>query len=371
MTDVELVTGPGTVGRLGELVGWFAPRRVLVVATPAAVGRFDLADLLHGYEVRYFGGFTPNPQLDDALSGARLAEGWDPEIVVGVGGGSTLDTAKLVRSLPVYRDRALAVLAGQIPPERRAPLVLVPTTSSICSEVTSFATVYVDRDKRSLDHPTVRAELSLVDPDLLTGCPPGVALSAALDVVAHAVESTWAVRSTCESRALAADALAALVPALRKGEWPWSAGRREEVSTAATRAGLAVDRTRTTAGHAFAHPLTVRLGIPHGLACALNLVWLLPLSARLLYGECQDPRGPAFVARRLDELAVLLGGEPGPAVADLITACGFSPWLTDHGVRAEEVPGLVYSALRAGRAANGPVRLTADAVVPWLGAHIC
>ena len=327
MTDVELVTGPGTVGLLGELVGWFAPRRVLVVATPAAVGRFDLADLLHGYEVRYFGGFTPNPQLDDALSGARLAEGWDPEIVVGVGGGSTLDTAKLVRSLPVYRDRALAVLAGQIPPERRAPLVLVPTTAGTGSEVTSFATVYVDRDKRSLDHPTVRAELALVDPDLLTGCPPGVALS--------------------------------------------PAAPRNPRSAPEGLAGLAVDRTRTTAGHAFAHPLTVRLGIPHGLACALNLVWLLPLSARLLYGECQDPRGPAFVARRLDELAVLLGGEPGPAVADLITACGFSPWLTDHGVRAEEVPGLVYSALRAGRAANGPVRLTADAVVPWLGAHIC
>jgi len=138
------------------------------------------------------------------------------------------------------------------------------------------------------------------------------------------------------------------------------------LSAAATRAGLAIDRTRTTAGHAFAYPLTTRFAVPHGLACALNLVWLLPLTARTLPRDCQDPRGAAFVTRRLAEIAAVLGDEPGPALAGLIEASGFSPWLSDYRVTEDDLPELVRAALRPGRSTNGPVRLTPDLVLPHL-----
>jgi alcohol dehydrogenase class IV len=164
-----------------------------------------------------------------------------------------------------------------------------------------------------------------------------------------------------ESRAFAADALGTIVAALR------TAG---EVSAAATRAGLAIERTRTTAAHAFAYPLTARFGVRHGLACALNLVWLLPLTVEVLARECQDPRGVAFVARRLDEISAGLGDDPGAAVAGLIEAGGFSPWLSDHGVTADDLPDLVRAALDASRSANGPVRLSPELVLPRLRARL-
>jgi alcohol dehydrogenase class IV len=341
---------------LAELVGAWAPRRILLVGTTdrAGAGR-----RLAGYDIERFGDFSPNPRLDDALAGARIAEAYAPDLILGVGGGSALDVAKLVRGLPT--EHALDALQGRTLPVRRAPLVLVPTTAGTGSEVTSFATVYVDGVKHSLDHPSVRADLAVVDPELARSCPPEVAYSGALDALSHAVESTWALRSTVESRALAADALGTIVAALR------TAG---EVSTAATRAGLAIERTRTTAAHAFAYPLTARFGVRHGLACALNLVWLLPLTAQLLPRECQDPRGTAFVARRLREISAVLGDDPGATVAGLIEAGGSSPWLSDHGVRADDLPALVRAGLGANRSANGPVRLSPELVLPRLRARL-
>jgi alcohol dehydrogenase class IV len=142
------------------------------------------------------------------------------------------------------------------------------------------------------------------------------------------------------------------------------------VSTAATRAGLAIERTRTTAAHAFAYPLTARFGVRHGLACALNLVWLLPLTADVLARECQDPRGVAFVARRLAEIRAVLGEDPGAAIAGLLEAGGYSPWLSDHGVQEEDLPALVRAGLAANRATNGPVRLTPELVLPALRSRL-
>jgi alcohol dehydrogenase class IV len=133
---------------------------------------------------------------------------------------------------------------------------------------------------------------------------------------------------------------------------------RAALCRAATNAGLAIDTTRTTAAHAFAYPLTARFGVRHGVACALNLVWLLPLTAERLRHDCQDRRGHRFVRRRLDEIEALLGG--ADVVAELVVRAGFSPWLADHGVAEEDLAGLVSAALGSGRSTNGPVRLDPD-----------
>jgi alcohol dehydrogenase class IV len=358
VTDVEVVSGPGSVHRLPELVG--APARpVLVVGSRTAFARTGVLALLAAREVAFFTDVNPNPRLPDVLRGCAIADAVRPGLVVGVGGGSAMDVAKMVRGLPADRSAAMDVLSGRALPLNRAPLVLVPTTAGTGSEVTGFATVYVDGVKHSLDHPSVHAELSIVDSTLTETCPPEVTWAGALDALAHAVESTWALRSTASSRALAASALADLVPL--PGE-PLSTVDRAALCRAATNAGLAIDRTRTTAAHAFAYPLTARFGVRHGVACALNLVWLLPLTAERLRHDCQDPRGERFVRRRLDEIEALLGGG-GEAVADLLVRTGFAPWLADHGVTEEDLRGLVSAALGSGRSTNGPIRLDPDAAL--------
>ncbi|OLB76577.1 MAG: hypothetical protein AUI14_18290 [Actinobacteria bacterium 13_2_20CM_2_71_6] len=370
MTDVEVVSGPGTVALLPDLVAGFAPHRVLVVGGPTGLRVADARGRLAGYEVSYVTDVHPNPRLPDVLRGCAVAASVRPDLIVGIGGGSAMDVAKMLRGLPPDAGAAMDVLTGRAEPQCRAPLVLVPTTAGTGSEVTGFATVYVDGVKYSLDHPSVHANVAIVDPELTHTCPDDVTFSGALDALAHAIESLWSLRSTSRSRELAAEALHGLVSVLREHERPLSPANRAALSTASTRAGLAIDRSRTTAGHAFAYPLTARFGVPHGLACALNLVWLLPFTARHLSRDCQDPRGQAFVRRRLGEIGAVLGRDGGATLAALVRAIGFSPWLDDYGVRGDDLSGLAEAALGSGRATNGPVRLAVPETIGALRGRI-
>jgi len=312
-------------------------------------------DRLGGLPVRVFGGFHANPVLEDALDGCRALRDSGADLVIGVGGGSAMDTAKMVRLLPPDRRAALDLLRGTPPDDAVAvpPLIVVPTTAGTGSEVTRFATVYVDGRKHSLDTARARPDVAVVDPLLTATCPPALTYSCAFDALAHALESYWSVRSTLESRWLAEQAGRELVDLL--------AARRTDrtrLSALAIQAGLAIDRTRTTVGHAFAYPLTVRYGIPHGLACALALSFLLPVAAA---GDarCRDPRGPGFAANRLAGLADILRvgsiTELGGAVRDLLAAAGFATDLGSYGVRAEHVDVIVHEALGTNRADNSPV----------------
>ena len=367
----DVIAGSGAVDRLAAVVATFRPRRILVVGGCTALARADIALRLSDFPARYFTDFSPNPQLADVVRGCALVESYQPDLIVGVGGGSAMDVAKMVRLLPSDTKTALAALTGEARPRARpAPLILVPTTAGTGSEVTGFATVYAGTVKYSLDHPVVHADLALVDPLLAESCPAPLTYSCALDAMSHAIESLWSLRSTPHSRALAQDALGALVPVLRAGEWPISAPVRQVLSAASTRAGLAIDITRTTAGHAFAYPLTARYGVQHGVACAVNLSWLVPYTAHSVAHACRDLRGTAFVGRRLDEIASGLGvataDESGEAITSFLAGAGFPSRLSAFGVRQKDLPHLVEAAVGSQRSANGPVGMPHADVLPWL-----
>ena len=342
-------------GRLGAVAAGFRPHRVLLVGSDRTIARSGVLDRLDGLPVRVFGGFRANPVLADTLDGCRALRDSGADLVIGVGGGSAMDTAKMVRLLPPDRRAALDLLRGAPPDDAITvpPLIVVPTTAGTGSEVTQFATVYVDGRKHSLDTARARPDVAVVDPSLTATCPPALTYSCAFDALAHALESYWSVRSTLESRWLAEQAGRELVELLAAGRTD-----RTRLSALAIQAGLAINRTRTTAGHAFAYPLTVRYGVPHGLACALALSCLLPVAAT---GDarCRDPRGPGFLATRLAGLADVLRvdspGKLGEAMRDLLTAAGFATDLGSYGVRAEHVDAIVDEALGAGRADNSPV----------------
>lgn len=369
VTDV--IGGPGSIDQLAAVLDGLSPRRILAVASRTGLAAADLVRRTDRYEVRYFTDFTPNPQLADVVRGCAMVDTFRPDLIIGVGGGSAMDVAKMVRALPSDLTAAESALTRDLavrghPP----PLVLIPTTAGTGAEVTRFAAVYIGPVKHSFDHPLAHPDVAVVDPGLTASCPRDLTYSCALDAFAHALESTWAVRSTPHSRALAGDALRALIPVLRSAAWPVSAETRWTLSAAALRAGLAIDITRTTAGHAFAYPLTARFGVRHGVACALNLRWLVPYTAVHLTGACADPRGPAFVRRRLDELIDLLGAgsaaEAGEVIASFLTGAGFAERLGAYGIRESDLPWLVATATGSQRATNAPIRITEPGVLPWL-----
>jgi alcohol dehydrogenase class IV len=333
-----VISGRGAAARIpGLLEG----QRVLVVTSASAARRTGLARWLPEGS-RLFCEFQPNPTVTQAIAAARARLAAGADLVLGVGGGSALDVAKAARALPAGPAEAAGIIAGDLPcPPAAADLVLVPTTAGTGSEVTRFATFYSSGRKVSLDAPCVQADVAVVDPALTDSCPPYLTWSCAFDALAHAVESAWSTHATAQSREHAMAALALLVPILRDAAQLPDAAGRDRLSEAAMLAGRAIDITRTTAAHALAYPLTVHLGVPHGLACALNLTWLAPMI---------EPhwREPAADAVR-GVLGVAEGGL-GAGIADLLARRGLpaslgpvSPALadviTDQGLASSRVAG--------------------------------
>jgi phosphonate metabolism-associated iron-containing alcohol dehydrogenase len=231
-------------------------------------------------------------------------------VIVAVGGGTTLDLAKLLRCRPGNGDfEALAdALRGRAPwpALALAPLWLLPTTAGTGSEVTRWATVWDTEQraavKRSLDEPFGWAERAIIDPALSLSCPHDVTRDTALDALAHALEALWNRHAGPASDRLAVSAarrIVATLPACLAR--PGDLGLRSALSQAALEAGLAFSQTRTALAHALSYAVTLEQGLPHGRACAL---WL-PAAWRLAAGR--DARVDAHLAEIFDGIEALQG----------------------------------------------------------------
>jgi alcohol dehydrogenase class IV len=339
----RVIAGRGAAASIPELL---AGHRVLAIASQSAAQRTGLADWLPN-DAAVFHRFQPNPTADQAISAAVARSAIGADLVIGVGGGSALDIAKAARALP--GDPALAdgiISAAGTGARAEAGLLLVPTTAGTGSEVTRFATIYRHGRKTSLDAACIQADVAVVDPALSESCPARLTWCCAFDAVTHAVESIWSTRATRQSRDDAMAALALLVPVLREGSRVPTATGRDMLSQAGTLAGRAIDVTRTTAAHALAYPLTVHLGIPHGLACALNLTWLAPMV---------EPawRWPAATALR-DVLGAPEGGI-GARIADLLACRGLPTVLGPVPAALADV--IVDEGLASDRVTGTPITL--------------
>jgi len=352
-----LLTGRGS---FAKVPGLCADRRVVVVASTGALQRCLAAEWLPP-GARTFTAFHPNPTVEQAMAAARLCRACGADLVVGLGGGSTLDVAKAGRVLPADPGEADQIIAGRRPAATVGPeLLLVPTTAGTGSEVTSFATLYQGHRKVSLDTPAARADIAVVDPTLTETCSPRLTWSCAFDCLAHAVESLWSVRSTVESRELAAAALRLLVPVLRHADELPGPAERDDLSRASTLAGQAIDITRTTAAHAMSYPLTAHLGIPHGLACALNLTWLVPLVETARPEQIVDQRGPAAVREAIDTVRSTFNAQH-TSLADVLRTTIDQRVAPPYGEvppsDAELMDLLVAEGLSSNRMTGTPVRL--------------
>lgn len=358
---------------LRDIVAEVRPRRVLLVGSSRALNSSGVLDMVQGCDVECFSGFTPNPSLEQALAGSAVRLLVRPDLIIGVGGGSAIDTAKLVRSLPDDRDSALRLLSGDraLPRGRYPRLVAIPTTAGSGSEATQFATVYVDSSKMSLDDPSVAPEYALVDPELLRTCPPPLAYSCAFDTFCHSVESCWSKRSTPRSRALAATALRLVTEALTRDLGAMSDENRLQLARAATLGGKAINLTRTTAAHAFSYSLTARFGVPHGVACLLNLLWLIDHNVE----KCAPDVDLTPLRAAVRTLAPALGASretarPSDVIRAMLARGGFSERLRDYGVGSADVPTIVDAGLASNRAANNPIAIDRDFAIERLVALV-
>lgn len=274
-------------GSIEELPAILASRRAVLLTFPEAEGlglvtrvRGILGAALAGIEDR----IEPNPDVSDlaAMYERFWREHADCETLVAVGGGSTIDTAKvlMVGTASGRFDELVALLSqgAGFKPHRVKTLIAVPTTAGTGSEVTPWATIW-DRaagTKYSLHLPETWPETALVDPDLMLTLPITVTVQSGLDALSHALESIWNVNANPISDVFAVAAareVMATLPALV--DKPKDPPLRARMALAALKAGLAFSNTKTALAHSISYEMTLRFGLPHGIACSFTLPMVL------------------------------------------------------------------------------------------------
>lgn len=271
----------GNLQRLPQLVG---RRPVLLVLFPEAreIGlRAELEKLLPRL-VGIVDRVQPNPSLRDIEAFHRTfwSEQHSAEVIVAIGGGSVIDTAKCL-SVTTANGFAGALDATQPITDFRS-LIALPTTAGTGSEVTPWATVW-DRDatpprKLSLHRRETWPHTALIDPALTRSLPRGATIAGALDALSHSLEAIWNRNANPVSDRLAVGAARKAIEFLPKVlAAPFDSEGRSALSLAATMAGLAFSNTKTALAHEISYALTLQRGITHGIACSapLPLVWRL------------------------------------------------------------------------------------------------
>ncbi len=288
-TVANIVSEPGAAARLGEIVRerFPGPRRALVV-TDAGFLRTGLAELpcldlqRNGFAVSVYSGVMADPPEDVVTDAVRFAQQNDVDLVVGLGGGSSMDVAKLIAILATGEQQLADIYGIGKVSGQRLPLVQVPTTAGTGSEVTNIAIVTTGATtKMGVVAPQLYADLAILDATLTLGLPAMVTAATGIDAMVHAIEAyTSKQKKNPLSDTLARQALDLLsknlIPACENGS---RLDVRQAMLLGACLAGQAFSNAPVAAVHALAYPVGGIFHVPHGLSNSLVLPHVLRFNA--------------------------------------------------------------------------------------------
>ncbi len=345
---VKIVFGAGVFARLPAAIGG---RRYAVVTYPDGVFADLVARLAAaaGDPALVVADVAPNPDFE-TLRGqsTRFSElGAPPDVIVAIGGGSVIDSAKVFAAAAGDFERVQRRLEGADGDDAPAPVpvIAVPTTAGTGSEVTCWATVWDVQAgrKHSLAQPGLYPERAIVDPELTLAKPRRLTVATGLDALSHALESLWNVNANPVSARFAVDAARGILeclPVLVND--PGNLDLRTRIAKAALFAGLAFSNTKTALAHNLSYPITLGYGVDHGIACSVSLPAIL-LSVDGIGGF------------REASLREIFGADPSAAAQALrrfLSGLDVPVRLTDCGVPVEQWDGIVDAAFTGERGRN-------------------
>lgn len=352
-TVAAIVSEPNVTHRLGELLAERFPavRRPLIV-TDAGFLRTGLLDLpklsleQQDMHAAVFSGVRADPPEAAVLEAVDAARRHEADLVIGFGGGSSMDVAKLVAVLarspqPLADIYGIGKVSGG-----RLPLVQVPTTAGTGSEVTNIAIVTTGATtKMGVVAPQLYADLAILDAALTLGLPPGVTAATGIDAMVHAIEAyTSRHKKNPLSDACAREALGMLSRNLiRACEHGADLEARQAMLLGACLAGQAFSNAPVAAVHALAYPIGGIFHVPHGLSNALVLPHVLRFNmpaAAALYAELAAivvPHASGSADARAEALVV--------AMQQIARTTGIETTLRQVGIKESDLDRLADDAM--------------------------
>jgi alcohol dehydrogenase class IV len=335
----ELQFGGGLVANVGAFVKERGYQRVLVVADAFNAGRVDLLAL--PVRPTVFGEVRPEPDIPNLAALLAVAETVRPDVVIGFGGGSAMDLAKLAAVLPGSGQSIHDVVGPEKVLGRRVALVQVPTTSGTGSEAgtRSLVTDPATQNKLAVQSKFMLADLAVIDPDLTLTVPAAVTAATGVDAMAHCAEAYTSRKAHPMIDLYAIEGIRLvgrfLPRAIKDGS---DREARAGLALASLYGGFCLGPVNTTAGHAVAYPLGTRHHIPHGLACALIFPHVLAFNA---------PAAGVKTAAILDALglpAVTDGDAIRDATLGFCTGLGMDMRLSHNNVPESDLGAMATEA---------------------------
>ncbi len=367
-TASRIIFGRGVVNEVPSLAPGMGGRALVAIGRNAERSEALLDSLREtGVKTFVFSVFI-EPTIALILEGARIARENACDFVIGMGGGSVIDTAKAVSALMNNPGDVLDYLEviGRGNPLTRpaAPCVAIPTTAGTGAEVTSNAVLTSPEHERkvSLRSPTMLPELAVVDPELTYSTPPSITAAVGLDALTQVLESYVSIQSNPITDVMCLDGMKRAARSLHNAfEDGKDESAREDMALVSLFGGLALANAKLGAVHGFAGPMGAMFPIPHGMVCAR----LLPFVMEANVGALRRARSGRLLAR-YDEVARVLTGAPNAGaddgvawVRDLCRALK-TPTLSRFGITAVHYPALVAGAGEASSMKGNPVLLTKE-----------
>ncbi len=350
--------------KLPGIIEQLAVRNIMLIVDPFLVksGQIEqFTTLLAQYQIAIFSEIEPEPSLALGERIVDFARQNEADLIIGIGGGSALDLAKLVAVLATHKGKVADYLnlSGHLTLTHKGlPSIMIPTTSGTGSEVTNISVLSLESSKDVIAHDYLLADIAILDPALTKSVPPRVTAATGIDALTHAVEAYLSINADPISDQFALKAIALIYHSLPKA---YADGNdveaRTDMSYGSYLAGLAFFNAGVAGVHALAYPLGGQFHISHGESNAL----LLPYVLEYISGACEA---------RLCDIGKVIGLDLGRltipegakltiiALQQLVKTVNIPNSLQEFAIEEQHLEGLTVDALKQTRLlARSPLKL--------------
>lgn len=284
--------------------------KVLLITSKSAYNKTNAKEIISKLNIKLdiFNDFEVNPNIKDIKKGINFAKNKKYGLVVALGGGSVIDTAKLINFFYLQNFKIEDFIKNKKQKIKKTnPLVAVPTTIGTGSEATKFAVLYVKNKKHSIEHEKILPEFVILDYKLTKTIPKNIAASSGMDALCQGIESYWCVNSSKQSKEYAKKAIQLSLKHIKKAVNNKNENSLKNMLIAANYSGKAINLTKTTAPHALSYYLTNKYKISHGHAVALIMPYFLEKNYEVNLNNINDKRGIDYVKKTMNEIYSFFG----------------------------------------------------------------
>ncbi|MCX8189032.1 MAG: iron-containing alcohol dehydrogenase [Nitrososphaeria archaeon] len=365
----KMVFGLNSLERLSKEVRFLGGNSKVLVMTDKPVlstGSPEKASEIlkkDGFEVKIYDNLEPEPRIEVVEDAANFAKDFDPDVIVGIGGGSVMDSAKLVAASFTHTGKLREYVGPNLLKRRGKPIICIPTTAGTGSEVTQYAVFTIEGKKKTCASPYIIPDVALVDPLLTLSLPSKVTAGCGLDALSHAIESLISTEATPITDELAYLAIRLIFNYLKRAYYkPNDVEARYYMSMAATIAGIPLCNARMVVGHSISQTIGPMYKISHGISCAITLPYIMkfyvPVVSEKL-AQVAIESGEDVTNMQLKEAALM----SAIAVKRLLEELNIPHALKSYGVPKEILPKLAEDSITNFPRPNSPIELNKENVL--------